>query len=145
MVGGSKMSNNKTSGEKIQKYVEKINQFFRYIPPSLFRGKSITAVDTWYPVVQHERRKVMGPGPLSFDGGSLSKKPNKFGEEWTIKFDYIEELPGIVKIVEKLNYSDAKTKKKSLTERVKETLVTEPIKAFFAIIACLIIAFLLST
>jgi hypothetical protein len=110
---------------------------------SLFRGRPITTVGTWCPKAQHERRAVMGPGPLYSDGGTISKKPSEFGEEWRIDIDQVTELPGMVKIVKVLNKSDTKTKKKSLAEKVKETLVIEPIKAFFAITIGLIVAFLL--
>jgi acid phosphatase family membrane protein YuiD len=69
---------------------------------------------------------------------SVRRKRDKDGEEWEIEFDSPEEavkLPSIIREIKK-------SEKKSLTEKVKEALVTEPIKAIFAIITGVIVAFL---
>jgi hypothetical protein len=52
-------------------------------------------------------------------------KRDREGEEWDIQFDSPEEAARLASIIRAIKRNE----KKSLADKVKETLVTEPIKA----------------
>jgi len=71
--------------------------------------------------------------------GILRMIRDKGREEWEIEFDSPEEAAKLASIIREIK---KKSEKKSLAEKVKEALVTEPINAIFAIISGVIVAFL---
>jgi acid phosphatase family membrane protein YuiD len=72
-------------------------------------------------------------------GGSARIKRDREGEEGDIQFDSPEEAARLASIIRAIKRNE----KKSLADKVKETLVTEPIKAVFAVIVGIIVAFLI--
>jgi len=66
-------------------------------------------------------------------------KIHKDGSKWEIQFGSVDEGAKMPPIINAIN---AGRERKSLLDRAKETLVTEPIKTIFAILAGIAIAFL---
>ena len=77
---------------------------------------------------------------LVLPGGSARMRRENGEEEWEIEFDSPEEAAKLAFIIREIKKGE---KENGLGEKVKEALVTEPIKTIFAIIAGIIVALVL--